>query len=297
MKALRARWFALLLLAGAPAVQALEILVSAPETSPALQRFLVGLGASRPEDQVRFVSADQLPAVNELPRDIRLILLGPQLLEWRQRSADGPPTLVMQVNRIQARQILGRRQPGGITLLWSDPPLTRQLQLIRQLLPQARHIGVLYSNDSAFLVNELRQAVSEGLRINAQYWPNTRDPRVLSRLLDQSDVLLGLDDPSLYNPHTIKTLLLSSYGRRQALIGPTAAFVHAGSLVSTYSDQQDWLDTLGALLDRDPGDWPDEHYPTHFKVIGNSRVALSLGIPMSDPHTLEETLQRLENRP
>lgn len=298
MNALRAAGLAVLLLAGAPAVQALEILVAAQESSPALQRFLVGLQASRPDDRVQFSRAEQLPAVADLPRDLRLILIGPELLNWRQRSVEGPPTLVMQVNRIEGRQILGRRQPLGITLLWGDPPLARQLNLIRLLLPQARHIGVLYSNDSAFLVQELRQVTPAGeLEINAHFWPNTRDPRVLSRLLDQSDVLLGLDDPHLYNPHTIKTLLLSSYGRRQALIGPTAAFVHAGSLVSTYSDQQDWLDTLGTLLDRDPATWPHELYPAHFKVMGNTRVALSLGIPMTDPHQLEQALQRLEASP
>lgn len=288
---------AMLLLAGAPAAQALEILVAAPDDGPALQRFLVGLAGARPDDRVRFVTAEQLPPADALSPDSRLILIGAQLLEWRQRFIDGPPTLVMQVNRVEERQILGRRQPRGITLLWGDPPLVRQLNLIRLLLPQARHIGVLYSNDSAFLINELRQAVPEGLSINAQYWPNTRDPRTLSRLLDQSDVLLGLDDPLLYNPHTIKTLLLSSYGRRQALIGPTAAFVHAGSLVSTYSDQQDWLDTLDELLDQNPDDWPADLYPSHFKVMGNTRVAHSLGIPMDDPLELKHTLQRLEKLP
>lgn len=297
-KALRAYGLALLLLAGAPAAKALEILVAAPESSPALQRFLVGLIAARPQDRVSFVTADELPDASSLSRDVRLILMGPQLLTWRLRFVDGPPTLVMQINRVQARQITGRRELQGISLLWSDPPLTRQLNLIRHLLPHARHIGVLYSNDSAFLINELRQAIPKGeLQINAQFWPNTRDPRVPSRLLDQSDVLLGLDDPQLYNPHTIKTLLLSSYGRRQALIGPTAAFVHAGSLISTYSDQYDWLDTLDALLDRNPDDWPAEHYPTHFKVIGNNRVAQSLGIPLGDPHQLEQSLQRLETLP
>lgn len=298
MKALRGLCLAALLLAGAPAVQALEILVAARESSPALQRFLVSLQAARPNDHVHFLPADQLPDVAALPKDLRLILVGSHLLDWRQRSVEGPPTLVMQVNRVDARRILGRRQPLGITLLWGDPPLARQLNLIRLLLPQARHIGVLYSNDSAFLIQELRHAVpDDDLQINAHFWPNTRDPRVLSRLLDQSDVLLGLDDTELYNPHTIKTLLLSSYSRRQALIGPTAAFVHAGSLVSTYSDQQDWLDTLGPLLDANPSDWPDEHYPAAFKVMGNARVALSLGLPMTDPHQLEKALQRLEASP
>src|SRR5690554_1391964 len=298
MKTWRALALATLLLAGAPAVQALEILVAAGEDSPALQRFVVGLQAIRPDDRVRFSPADELPAPASFANDVRLILIGPQLLDWRQRSVEGPPTLVMHVNRVEGRQILGKRQPPGITLLWSDPPLSRQLNLLRLLLPQARHIGVLYSNDSAFLVQELRQVTPAGeLEINAHFWPNTRDPRVLSRLLDQSDVLLGLDDPHLYNPHTIKTLLLSSYGRCQALIGPTAAFVHAGSLVSTYSDQQDWLDTLDELLDQNPDDWPADLYPSHFKVMGNTRVAHSLGIPMDDPLELKHTLQRLEKLP
>ena len=200
----------------------------------------------------------------------------------------------MRVKRVKGRQILGGRQPPGIARLWGDPPLSRQLNLLRLLLPQARRIGVLYSNDSAFLIQELRQLAPEDLQINAQFWANTRDPRTLSRLLDQSDVLLGLDDPQLYNPHTIKTLLLTSYSRHQALIGPTAAFVHAGSLVSTYSDQQDWLETLDSLLSQPPVDWPAEQYPSRFKVLGNTRVALSLGIPMADPHKMEQALQRLE---
>lgn len=294
MKAWRALGLAMLLLAGAPAVQALEILVAAEEDTPALQRFVVGLQAIRPDDRVRFSRADELPAPAAFADDIRLILIGPQLLDWRQRSVEGPPSLVLHVNRVEGRQILGKRQPPGITLLWSDPPLSRQLNLLRLLLPQARRIGVLYSNDSAFLIQELRQLAPEDLQINAQFWANTRDPRTLSRLLDQSDVLLGLDDPQLYNPHTIKTLLLTSYSRHQALIGPTAAFVHAGSLVSTYSDQQDWLETLDSLLSQPPVDWPTEQYPSRFKVLGNTRVALSLGIPMADPHKMEQALQRLE---
>src|SRR5690606_17661847 len=252
MKTWRALALATLLLAGAPAVQALEILVAAGEDSPALQRFVVGLQAIRPDDRVRFSPADELPAPAAFANDVRLILIGPQLLDWRQRSVEGPPTLVMHVNRVEARQILGKRQPPGITLLWSDPPLSRQLNLLRLLLPQSRRIGVLYSNDSAFLIQELRQLAPEDLQINAQFWANTRNPRRVSRLLDQIYVLQSLDDPQLSTPRPITTLLLTSYIRHQALIGPTAAFVHAGRLVSTYSDQLDWLETLHSLLNQPP---------------------------------------------
>jgi ABC-type uncharacterized transport system substrate-binding protein len=90
----------------------------------------------------------------------------------------------------------------------------------------------------------MRQAALPlGLEVVTERWDNTHDSRPLQALLKNSDVLLGLDDPDLYNPKTAKNLLLSSYARQLALIGPNAGFVKAGSLASTYSDQSDWLAT------------------------------------------------------
>ncbi|WP_351079682.1 hypothetical protein, partial [Shewanella sp. CAL98-MNA-CIBAN-0140] len=72
-----------------------------------------------------------------------------------------------------------------------------------------------------------------GLEIVPQLWENTSDSRPLQNLFKNSDVLLGLDDPNLYNPKTVKNLLLSSYAQQLPLVGPNAGFVRAGSLAST----------------------------------------------------------------
>lgn len=287
----------LCLLTASPHAQAAEVLVAARQDSPALQRFVADLAGRRPQDQVRFLTVAQLPPPATLSSDSRLILLGADTLAWRLTTADGPPTLVLQVSRVQAYRRLSGSHPPRLTLLWSDPPPARQLRLIRQLLPQARRVGLVYSNASRFLVREIRQqAAAQGLALSAWYWPDPKDSRTFNRMLEDSDVVLGLDDPALYNSATIKSVLLASYGRRMALIGPTAAFIRAGSLSSTFSDQQDWLDELDRLLSRPPQDWPRETYPNAFKVLGNAQVARSLGIEAGDDRDQARSLLEWEQR-
>jgi hypothetical protein len=277
---------------------AADVLLTATEDGPFVRAFVSDLGQRRPEDSVRFSLTADLPAPGRIKENTRLILLDPGSLDWRLLDSQGPATLALRINRIQAHQRLGEKRPPKLTLLWSDPPVARQLMLIRQLLPQARQVGVLFDNDSQFLLKELRHAATPlGLRIVSQPWSPTDDRRPLQSLLNRTDVLLGLDDPDLYNARTAKNLLLSSYVRQIALLGPTAGFVKAGSLASTYSDQVDWLETLDALLDTAPAGWPRAIYPQHFKVVSNPRVAQSLGLsPINDP-AVTASMARAEQQP
>src|SRR5450830_1314042 len=234
----------LCLLLSVPAWSA-DILLTAAEDGAGVQAFVQALALQRPDDHVTFTPLTDLPAPSQLPAGTRLILLDLPSLDWR----------------LQARQRLGQGVPAKISLLWSDPPLERQLRLIATILPQARRIGVLYGADSEFLLRELRQyAAPMGLEIVPQRWDDINDSRPLLHLFRNSDVLLGLDDPQLYNPKTAKNLLLSSYARQLPLVGPNAGFVKAGSLASTYSDQTDWLAVLDRLLDHPPTGWPRTLY-------------------------------------
>lgn len=261
-----------------------EILLAGSDANPGVNSFVSALGARRPADEVRFVAVSHLPRPGALKPSTRLILLDLDALDWRLSENAGPPALVLRISRVQAQQRLGNQRPAHLSLLWSDPPPARQLRLAHYLLPQARRIGVLYADHSRFLLDELRQAARPlGLKIIAQEWPDTRDNRPLQALLKSSDVLLGLDDPQLYNSKTAKNLLLSSYGRQLALIGPNAGFVRAGGLASTLSDQEDWLKELDRLLDQPAEKWPRAHYPQHFGVTGNQQVARALGIEAIDP--------------
>ena len=285
------------LLLAVPAWSA-DILLTAAEDGAGVQAFTQALAQQRPDDRVSFTPLTVLPTPSELPAGTRLNLLDLPRLDWRLLDTQGPPTLVLRISRLQARQRLGNTHPAKISLLWSDPPLERQLRLIADTLPQARRIGVLYGADSEFLLRELiRFATPLGLEIVPQLWDNTSDSRPLQTLFKNSDVLLGLDDPQLYNPKTVKNLLLSSYAQQLPLIGPNAGFVRAGSLASTYSDQPDWLAVLDRLLDHPPANWPHTLYPQHFKVVGNPQVARSLGIEQVDETAVAARLAEGEKRP
>jgi hypothetical protein len=275
-----------------------DILLTGAEDSPGVQTFIQALSERRPTDNVRFQLLASLPAPDKLPSATRLILLDLPSLDWRLQDSQGPATLVLRISRLQARQRLSNVLPPRLSLLWSDPPLERQLRLTRLILPQVRRVGVLYDRHSEFLLKELRlAALPLGLEIVTERWDNTNDSRPLQALLKNSDVLLGLDDPDLYNPKTAKNLLLSSYGRQMALIGPNAGFVKAGSLASTYSDQSDWLAVLDDLLDRPPATWPRTLYPKHFKVLSNPQVARSLGIEQMDEASVASQLAEGERHP
>lgn len=268
------------------------------EDQPGVRNFAQALQERRSHDQVRFQSIAELTRPDQLKADVRLVLLDTVALDWRLGQHNGPPALAMRISRVQAEQRLGKSRPGYLTLLWSDPPMARQLRLARYLLPQAQRIGVLYGEHSRFLLDELRQAARPlGLEIVAEDWPDPRDSRPLQHLLATSDVLLGLDDPQLYNSKTAKNLLLSSYSRQMALIGPNVGFVRAGALASTYSDQEDWLSVLDQLLDQPPARWPRSLYPARFGVSGNQQVARALGLEPIDPNATAKALAKGEPKP
>lgn len=283
---------------GSLSANAAEILLTGAEDSPGVQTFVQALRELRPGDRVRFQPLADLPSPGKLADDIRLILLDLPSLDWRLQDDQGPATLVLRISRLQARQHLGDNLPQHLSLLWSDPPLERQLRLTRLLLPQVKRVGVLYDEHSEFLLKELRRAAHPlGLEVVTERWDNIHDSRPLQTLLNNSDVLLGLDDPDLYNPKTAKNLLLSSYSRQRALIGPNVGFVRAGSLASTYSDQNDWLTILDELLDLPPATWPRTYYPLRFKVSSNPQVARSLGIEQINEASVATLLAERERRP
>lgn len=283
---------------GSLSASAAEILLAGADDSAGMQSFAQALSDLRPADNVRFQPLTNLPTPDKLPAGTRLILLDLPSLDWRLQDTRGPATLVLRISRLQARQRLGANLPAHLSLLWSDPPLDRQLRLTRILLPEVKRVGVLYDSHSEFLLDELREIARPlGLEIVTERWDNTHDSRPLQALLKNSDVLLGLDDPDLYNPKTAKNLLLSSYTRQIALIGPNAGFVKAGSLASTYSDQSDWLAILDDLLDQPPATWPRTHYANRFKVLSNPQVARSLGIEQINEALVATQLAEGESRP
>ena len=271
-----------------------QVILSSEYDSPAVRSFTQTLAQALPQHDIRYVSRTELMTHTQFPATTQLILLGPALLDWRlQLSSAAPATLILQVSRVQAHQRRISHTGSTLTFLWSDPPFERQIALLKIMLPGLKQVGVLYSQHSAFLLPEIEQAMqAEQLTLHSYNWPENYDARSLNRLLEHTEVLLGIDDAHIYNPSSIKSILLSSYARKQTLIGPTAAFIKAGSLVSTYSDQDDWIQTLKKLLQTPSEYWPSSQYPSHFKVMINHQVSRSLGIQKNRETQVKQQLEK-----
>ena len=120
--------------------------------------------------------------------------------------------------------------------------------------------------------------------------------RRLGEVILDSDILLGTDDSSIYNADNLKTILLTSYSRNKVLIGPSAPFIDAGSLSTTYSSPQDMARSVAYLIEQGMPAGAAS-YPRYFSVLSNAQVARSLGIPLPDDATLARRLAELEQEP
>lgn len=128
-----------------------QVIISAEHDSLAVREFARELIHSLPSYNISYMPRVQLEQQQHFADDVQLILLGPQLLDWRlQLTHSQPPTIIMQVSRVQAQQRFAAKIPQHLTLMWSDPPPARQIALLKTMQPDVRHVGVLLSESSAF---------------------------------------------------------------------------------------------------------------------------------------------------
>jgi ABC-type uncharacterized transport system substrate-binding protein len=100
----------------------------------------------------------------------------------------------------------------------------------------------------------------------------------------RSEVLLALPDSAVYNPENIRNILLSTYHRKQAVIGFSADMVKVGALASTYSEIEDINAQVAEMAAGfvASGKLPAPQFPRYFRTAINEGVARSLDIAVSD---------------
>lgn len=219
-------------------------------------------------------------------------------------EAGGAPLLVTLMPREAFTRMLAdsRRQGTGrpMSALYLDQPVERQLDLVRLALPEAKRIGVLLGPDTKNRYDALASAaMSRNLLLNARQLQNEGDlAPALQALLPETDLLLALPDPAVFNAGTIPMILLSTYRHRQPLIGFSPAYTRAGALVSLYSTPaqigEQAAEMLLAALAR--GQLPAPQHPRRFVVSTNPHVARSLGIPLESEAQLLQRLSAGEGR-
>ncbi len=221
-----------------------------------------------------------------------VITIGDTSLSWlNQKKNSFAGVIAFYVNSALFNQ--QDKSTQRITAIYRDQPLLRQLRLSKFLLPNLHRVTILRGAHELIPNVEKLQRESQ-LTINEIVFDDHSEwPKLLSQSLQGNDVLLGIDDPDIYNSDTIRSILLTTYRHGKGLIGPSRAFVNAGSLASCYTSPNEYLQQLVAMVSVAL----HEHrllpprYPTVFRVAINRQVATSLNLPIPDENTLSAWLQ------
>jgi ABC-type uncharacterized transport system substrate-binding protein len=272
---------------------AADLLVVVPSQTPLTEEFVSALGKARTGDDIEVRSLTDSDQTEVDPALV--ITMGVASLQRRLEQGDRTPIIATYVTRSGLAAAGLTTPPDHVRLLLANPKPVRQLRLAQLLIPRLRTAGLLHSPNSAGQLEAWRNAAeSTSLKLNNSQLLELEDlARTLVSLLDRSDVLIGIDEPRIYNADNLKTILLTSYTRDRVLIGPSAPFIAAGSLSTTFSSPSEMAQSVSYLMDQ-ASTAGSTSYPRFFSVLSNQQVARSMGFAPPDDAQLASELARME---
>lgn len=228
---------------------------------------------------VRSFSPGQTSQDKETP----VIALGPEAFTRVRQEDRNVPVLALLVDE-SFIDGYAERSGGSVSGILYNPPLLRQAIAGQSILPQATRVAMLARPDTVELYEPLTEQLPD-YGLEGRIFVVTSDDRLiptLIRALNYGDFLLAAPDNSIYNPRTIKHILLTAYRRNRIVIGPSQAYVKAGSLASTYTPLTQIAELAADFINeyRTSGQFPAPAYPDNFSIDLNHQVARSLNIPL-----------------
>jgi putative ABC transport system substrate-binding protein len=164
-----------------------------------------------------------------------------------------------------------------------DVALSTQLAVLKALFPHRSRVGIIRNPQRAPYSGETLEsrARKEGFSLVVVDCDGPAGLlKALAALKGKVDFLLTFPDPDLYNPVTIKPLILASLEDRLLVVGFSPAFVRAGAVAGIYPDYRETGRQVAELVlrvmrgeERAAGDCPPK-----VRVAVNERVARLLGI-------------------
>lgn len=185
-----------------------------------------------------------------------------------------------------------------VSAVFLDQPYSRQLNLIRLMLPGGSRVGVLIGPEWESQLTMLASSAREQrITLIRETVSAPRDLHAaLQRLLGEVDSILALPDSSVFNAATLPNVLLTSYRKQQPVFGFSPAYVRAGALAAVFSSpQQNARQAAEMVLQAlASGSMPQPQYPRAFWVTVNGTVARSLDLRVQEEAFLVAELQRME---
>lgn len=233
-----------------------------------------------------------------------VVAVGSRALRGAIDSGSGAPVLAVLVSEAAYRSAFaatGQQSRGdGHSAVYMDQPPARQLAALQLAMPERRRIGILFGPESQHKAEAFGQAATErGMSLAAGHVSAPdRVAGILQKTIEDSDLLLAVADPAVYNNASVQHILTWAYRRRLPTIGFSPAYVRAGALLAIYSTPAQMGHQAGeiarAFMAGRP--LPPPQAPRDFMIGINADVARSLAIPLKaeDGAALATQLQAME---
>lgn len=227
-----------------------------------------------------------------------VIALGVKALEASAKLKYTTPVLGVFITMPAFNSILtkSKRDLGDFSAIVLDQPFTRQISLIRNILPQVKKIGVLLGPTSTQYANLIKEAGEEsGLSVMEKNVFREIDLiPILQAALATSDALMAVPDPLIYNRETAQPILLTSYRQKKPIFGYSQSYVRAGALAAVYSSSKQIAKQVAEIAlesQQAPNLLPPPQAPKYFSIMLNYQVARSLNIALkSDEEIYQKVL-------
>lgn len=213
------------------------------------------------------------------------------------QNAAGPPVIATLLTRASFEQIRAESPAfrNGVTALYLDQPLQRQVAFIARLLPDTRRLVTVVSDKLADQLPLLkREAAARQMTLDAAVLADSDNlVPVLERMLARDAVFLALPDSNIFARDNIRPFLLTTYRYQRPVIAFSAPFVQAGALAALYTTPAQLALELGQMLMRlSPGNLalPPPRSPTRFSVLFNAQVARALKLTLPGEDEILATL-------
>ena len=177
-----------------------------------------------------------------------------------------------------------------------DQPVYRQLRLVKGIFGSKVRTGVLLNPSAKKLADRLdAHSKKEKLNLYVDKVNHEQDiVNMLEQLLKRVDVVLAAPDPVIYNPGTVKHILLTTYRYKKPLVAFSPGYVKAGAIAAIYSSPEDVANDLGKWVN---ASWSvfatlpvTPLQPQSYSIELNEWVAKSLNVDMPDMYVLRQVI-------
>lgn len=230
-----------------------------------------------------------------------IVALGTRAAETAVAATPRRPVLAALLPR-HAWERIHATAPGPGAALWLDQPPERQLRLLRLLVPQARRVGAVFgaaTHDDRARFEHAARTVGIGLRARALL-ANDDPALALGALLDDSDAVIAVPDPQVWNRVTAQPLLLATFRAGRPVVAASPSFVRAGAIGAVHTSPEQTAQELAEIigrLDAEAPRLPASRAPRRFEVVTNPEVARALGLQLPAAETLTTRLRAAEDAP